>query len=511
MINYTPQGQLSLDLFEHPFEKELDKENRWVKLASIVPWDDLASIYCQKLEGSSGRKTVDVRLVLGALIVKHKLRLDDRGTVEMIQENMYIQYFCGYQTFSPKRPFDPSLFVDIRKRLGNKEFDAFNKTVIESSEGIKPKRTRIITQSGHRGNKQGGNNKPQEGVKSNKGSLKLDATVADQEITYPTDLKLLNSSREELERLAYLMHGHVGKGEKPRLYRRVARKAYLNIAKKKNKGPKLIRKGIKGQLQFIRRDLKVVDELYGTIKKRGMERLLIEKRDRQLISTIHEVYEQQLTMYKNNVRSHPDRIVNLYQPWVRPMPRGKDGSRTEFGSKINISEVDGFCRVNHLEWDNYNESCDLTNQVESYKELYGRYPKVVLADQIYLNRSNRKYLSNKNIQIVGKPLGRPPKVKLTSQQKYKKKKLAAQRNHVEGKFGQAKRGYGLNNVKAKLPETSESWIGAIFFVMNLTKLLKLVEKSKKLFAYVFRFFNSFIQDIFETRFAKQWKLNYQIL
>ncbi len=320
MINYTPQGQLSLDLFEHPFEKELDKENRWVKLASIVPWDELATIYCQNLKGSSGRKTVDVRLVLGALIVKHKLKLDDRGTVEMIQENMYIQYFCGYQSFSPKRPFDPSLFVDVRKRLGNKEFDAFNKTVIESSEGIKPKRTRIITQSGQRGNKSDGNNRPQEGAKSNKGSLKLDATIADQEITYPTDLKLLNSSREELERLAYLMHEHVGEGDKPRLYKRVARKAYLNIAKKKNKVPKLIRKGIKAQLQFIRRDLKVVDELYGTIKERGMEKLLIEKRDRQLIATIHKVYGQQSTMYKNNVRSHPDRIVNLYQPWVRPMP-----------------------------------------------------------------------------------------------------------------------------------------------------------------------------------------------
>ncbi len=136
----------------------------------------------------------------------------------------------------------------------------------------------------------------------------------------------------------------------------------------------------------------------------------------------------------------------------------------------------------------------------------------MLADQIYLTRVNRKYLSDRNIQIVGKPLGRPPKEKLTGQQKYKKKKLAAQRNHVEGKFGQAKRGYGLNNIKARLPETSESWIGAIFFVMNLTKLLKMVEECKEHFAYVFRiFFNSFIQDIFEAGGVNQWKLNCQAI
>ncbi len=76
-----------------------------------------------------------------------------------------------------------------------------------------------------------------------------------------------------------------------------------------------------------------------------------------------------------------------------------------------------------------------------------------------INRENRKYLNSKNIKIVGKPLGRPP---------VQQKQTATERNHIEGKFGQGKRGYGLNNIKARLPETSESWINAIFFVMNLS-------------------------------------------
>lgn len=473
MINYTPQKQLTFDMFETPFESVLDKDNRWVKLASLVPWDELAGIYCQKLNSTSGRKSIDVRLVIGALIVKHKLKLDDRGTVAMIQENMYIQYFCGYPTFNPGQPFDPSLFVDIRKRLGHKEFEAFNKAVIESSEGIKPKRSQIKTTDPEETEE---NTPSSPSSKSNKGRLKLDATIADQEITYPTDLKLLDTSREELERLIEVMHKEVGEGEKPRLYKRVARRSYLNIAKKKNKSNKLIRKGIKSQLQFIRRDLKVADDLYARVKKMNIDKIVLDKRDRLLIQTIHQVYHQQLTMYKNNERSHPNRIVNLYQPWVRPMPRGKDGNRTEFGSKINVSEVDGFCRINRLDWNNYNESGDLKEQVEDFRTLYGCYPKVLLADQIFLNRENRMYLKDKGIQIVGKTLGRPAKMKQTSQQKWKKKKLAAQRNHIEGKFGQAKRGYGLNNIKARLANTSESWIGAIFFVMNLTRLMELAEK-----------------------------------
>ncbi|WP_430932076.1 transposase [Saccharicrinis sp. 156] len=60
------------------------------------------------------------------------------GAFDMISENLYIQYFCGLKEFTVDSAFDPSLFVEIRKRMGGKEFDAFNKIVIEKSERIKP-------------------------------------------------------------------------------------------------------------------------------------------------------------------------------------------------------------------------------------------------------------------------------------------------------------------------------------------------------------------------------------
>ncbi|MCE5178569.1 MAG: transposase [Porphyromonadaceae bacterium] len=54
-------------------------------------------------------------------------------------------------------------------------------------------------------------------------------------------------------------------------------------------------------------------------------------------------------------------------------------------------------------------------------------------------------------------------------QKRKERREAAERNQVEGKFGQGKRGYGLNDIRARLATTSNSWIGAIIFVMNLIR------------------------------------------
>ena len=100
------------------------------------------------------------------------------------------------------------------------------------------------------------------------------------------------------------------------------------------------------------------------------------------------------------------------------------------------------------------------------------YPEVVIVDRLYLNRDNRKWLKSRSIRYSGKPLGRPPKIEKTAYQKRKEKKEQASRNHIEGKFGQAKNGYNLNKIRARLKETSESWICGIFFIMNLTRLVK---------------------------------------
>jgi hypothetical protein len=55
MINYTPSNQLTLEGFSHPFENELSPENRWVKLAEVVPWDELAIVCANSLDPVRGR------------------------------------------------------------------------------------------------------------------------------------------------------------------------------------------------------------------------------------------------------------------------------------------------------------------------------------------------------------------------------------------------------------------------------------------------------------------------
>ena len=489
MIRYTPANQLTLDGFVHPFDQELRRDNKWVLLAALIPWDDLAGVYARSLNSDSGRLSVDIRMVIGALIVKHRLGLSDRDTVDQISENIYIQYFCGLKSFQASLPFDASLFVDIRKRMGAVAFDSFNDLVIARTEQLKPPSKRLMQEdSGEEppgqepmGPDQAteadiapGRTAEKEAEVAHKGKLKLDATVADQQIQYPTDLGLVNKCREESERLIDLLYKRSELDTKPRTYRRKARGQYLDIAKKKNKSRKAIRKAIGQQLRYLRRNLKTINKLLDML---AGEKFPLSSRDQRIFWVVQLIYNQQLFMYETKTHSCPDRIVNIYQPYVRPIVRGKDKANVEFGSKISISECNGYSKVDHISWDAFNESGDL--KMQKYRLTFGCYPEVVLADRIYLTRENRKWLKALGIRISGKPLGRPPKEQLSPYQKRKQRKERNQRNHVEGKIGQGKNGYGLNKIKARRQDTSESWISAIFLVMNLVNLLKVAEKYAK--------------------------------
>jgi hypothetical protein len=505
---------MSIEEFKTPFQIKLDKENRWIKLGNLLPWDALASIYYRSMSADMGAPAIDARIVIGAMIIKHKLKLDDRETIETIRENMYMQYFLGLKEYIYQDVFDRSLFTTLRYRLGADKFDAMTRQIILTSEGKYEAAKKDLDDDDNdvKDNKSDNDNKqvnttvnqiasepePKKNVtenmpKGNKGILIADATVADQMIAYPTDLGLLSRSREESERLIDELCKTLDIADKPRTYRRLARKQYLNVAKKKNKTKNELRKAIGGQLRYLRRNLKSINGLLD--KAPGMN-FPLETRDQRIYWVIQHIYDQQAKMYKEHIHSVDNRIVNIYQPYVRPIVRGKDKTQVEFGAKLGVSIQNGYARINTLSWEAYNEGSDLKKQVEDYRRLNGYYPKVVITDKIYGNRENRQWLKDLGVRYSGKSLGRPSAKYQTPYRKRKLKEEQGMRNEVEGKFGQGKNGYNLSSIRARSARTSESWIAAIFFVMNLVKFSKefLFSFLKTVFASIFPMQNIFVQQ-----------------
>ena len=470
MIKYTSTKQLSIEEFKTPFYYGLDKNNRWSRLASQIPWDDFAMIYAKALCEDFGRPALDARIVIGALIIKHKKGLSDEETIEEIKENPYLQYFIGYEEFSHKPPFDPSLFVTLRDRLGIDAFESLNQAFIEGVRKSEEKSPSPKKKSNSKDDTDSGDPSPEE--PDRQGKLILDASVAPQDIKFPTDLDLLNDAREHTERIIDELWEPVPGKRKPRTYRRIARNDYLSVVKLKKKSAKVLRTSIRKQLNYNRRNIRTIKKM---LNPELGKPLPLSHRDLRTFWIVEEIYRQQKQMYDRKVHSVSDRIVSIAQPYVRPIVRGKSKNHTEFGAKISASLVDGYVFLDHLSWDAFNEGTDLVTQVERYKHRFGYYPEAVIADTIYGTQKNRKYLRGLGIEFSGKALGRPPK--LTEQEakmaRNKHKAQARLRNGIEGKFGEGKRKYDLDLVKAKTMNTSESWIAAVFFVMNLARWLRM--------------------------------------
>ena len=444
--------------------QKLDSNNSWIKLADRIPWDEFSKIYNKSLKKDFGRPAKDARLVIGAMIIKHKKGLPDEDVIPEIQMNPYYQYFVGLKAFTHQPIFDPSLFVTLRKRLGKDAFEALNHSFIEEVTQIEREEKKAKRL---KGKKKSDDDSDTSDSLSHHGQLIIDAVVAPQEIKHPTDLNLLNDAREHTERLIDLLWESEPGKRKPRTYRRKARKEYLSIIKKKRKPQNQLRAAIRGQLNYLRRNIKTIK---GLLHPYSGGPLPFDRQDLKLWWVIQELYRQQRIMHESDTHSIKDRIVNLRQPHVRPIVRGKAGRDTEFGAKLSCSLVDDYVYLDHLDWNAFNESQDLMDQVKRYYERFGFYPESVLVDHIYGTRENRQKLKELGIRFCGKQLGRPPK--RTPAQKRALRKELAIRNRIEGKFGEGKRKYQLDCVQTKLQDTSESWIANVLFVMNLAAWMR---------------------------------------
>jgi hypothetical protein len=204
----------------------------------------------------------DARLVIGGVIIKHKLCLSDVETVPQIQENPYLQYFVGLPGYQATAPFAPSLLVEIRKRMGEAVFEGFHRAIIEAHEGKKPVKPepQAPTDAALRCEPGAGpteekpsdfpeatfeQTEPEAMEPAHRGQLILDATVVEQAIRFPTDLSLLNEAREFSEQIIDTLCVNLKVDHKPRTYRRKARSAYLALAKQTRPGRKTLRRRLK--------------------------------------------------------------------------------------------------------------------------------------------------------------------------------------------------------------------------------------------------------------------------
>lgn len=451
---YKPidKSQHSFLDFNQPLGLHMNPDNRWVKMADSIPWDEFEIKYAGLFPSLTGNVAKPLRMALGALIIQQRFQFSDRELVEQITENPYLQYFIGLSGYREEPPFDASTLVLFRKRITMDMLIEANEYILSSKDDHKNPPS------------SGSSGESHESETENKGTLTLDATCAPAHIRYPQDISLLNEGREFLEGMIQHFCRYYGL-PLPRRYKRQARKAYLAFAKSKKHTAKKVRAAIRKQLGYVRRDL-------GYLEQYMSDGNIPDKKDIPKYLTILKLYEQQKYMYEHKVHSVPDRIVSISQPWLRPIVRGKVTAPVEFGAKFDLSlDMEGYGRIEKISFDPYNEGASLQEASERYKKRTGHYPERILADQIYRTRENRKYCKEHGIRLSGPKLGRPS-VTVSQTDKKQEYQDNTDRIEIERTFSLSKRCYGMGLIVTKLKETQLTSIALSVFVTNLFKIQK---------------------------------------
>jgi len=315
-----------------------------------------------------------------------------------------------------------------------------------------------------------------------------DATCYESYVRYPTDVKLLWESVEWLHSQIVSLCIYL-KSPRPRNKFKDIKKAYLSFSKMKKRRYKK-RRGMQ------RRLLNLLDKLMGQItpligfwKTSNRSGFAVNLRGKQLVkpavkpnfferlSLIKKVYNQQKLHFERPDLSIPNRIVSLDKAYLRPIVRGKETKRVEFGKKVHKMMVGGIGFIEHWDYNAFHEGVRAIKTIHKHRKYFGKCSHFG-GDAIYATNKNRSYCSKHHIFTSFKRKGRAAKHE--DQNHLMRSLIAKERATVlEGSFGNEKNHYALKKIKARTEHTENAWIFFGMMCANAMKIVKIRAKRTK--------------------------------
>ena len=439
MVYRQSPHQLTFESFGCGLSTPLSPENEWVQLADVFPWKELDEAYQLEFPKNSGRAAKPFRMLYGAGLIQNRMGLTDRGIVDAIRDTPAYQYFIGLSEYQAKAPFSYSSLCHFRKRIADLSElirNIINDWLRAKIEALVPFKVDVMI---------------------------TDATAIPVKIRFPQDTSLLNQARKSLEDMAIDM-AHQLDVPNPRMHKRVAKQVWTAFSRHPKRQRQAVRKQVKAQLQYIRRDLRFINEFIDA-------GATLDPKQANRLGVIRILFDQQWFMFTNKIHHVEDRIVSLQQPYIRPIQRGKAKAKTEFGVKIDASLSEGIVDIERFDFSNFNESKDFEATLDHYFDIHGHYPDEVLADTLYRNRKNMKLCKDLGIAICGPRLGAKPK-HVDAEQRRKDTDAENRRGAIERRFAFLKGSVGLDLVNTRTVESLAVKIDQAVVLSNVLTYLR---------------------------------------
>lgn len=415
----------------------LFKETPLGKIYQSLPWQELAACLPKENDGPGAPRWFSNRGMLGLMFLKAYLSISDEKLIERFNTDWSLQLFCGKLLSDDEQIRDKAILSRIRTY------------VAEHADWQEIQRVLI-------------NHWTQD--MNDTHVLLMDATCYESYIRYPTDVKLLwESCHWVFEKQLFRWCKFLGT-KRPRSKYNEQKLKQLNYERKRRKSQKLGKKRKGALLYLLEKGLRQLQEV---LNAAGMP--LLNQKERDYLKTIRKVLLQQKWMEENPGKSAKDRIVSLPKPYVRPIVRGKENKRVEFGMKVHTLQVDGICFIDAMDFKAFNECKRLKISTLKHKQLFGELHQLG-ADRIYATNENRRYLTSKKIFSCFPKKG--PKTEGKAEKELRSLISNKRATVMEGSFGNHKQHYGATKVKARGEKREKLWVFFATMTANAVKISK---------------------------------------
>lgn len=337
------------------------KQTQLGKVYESIPWDQLSDLLPEEHRGPGAPRWFSAKGMFALMFLKAYLKISDQKLIDRFNTDWSLQLFCGKLLRDDQKIRDNAIVSRIRSFLAEQV------DLMELQDIL----IRHWKRNMH-----------------NTHVLLMDASCY---VRFPTDVKLLwESCQWVFEKQLYRWCRHLSIKRPRSKYREQKQKQQAYDRRRK----KPYRLGMKRKRSLVYLLEKGLHQLQDFFNSHPDIRLSVQ--EKEYIRTIRRVLEQQRFLLTHPAKELKDRIVSLPRPYIRPIVRGKENKRVEFGMKVHMLQVDGICIIDKLDFNAFNESTRLRFSVLKHRSLFGQCNQLG-ADRIYATNKNRRYLTDQKI------------------------------------------------------------------------------------------------------------------
>ncbi|MEW5980241.1 MAG: ISNCY family transposase [Acidobacteriota bacterium] len=447
-----------------PDYKKVLWEPWMLKVDEVLENDKLVEIVHKALQqrhpqsGTRGRKATPAETVLRLLVLKHLKNWSYETLEKEVRPNLVYREFTriGGETVP-----DAKTMVRWGTALGPKVIRQIHEKVVEASQ-----QTRVVQGS----------------------KLRVDTTVVETNIRYPTDSGLLGDGVRVLTRTMKRIEQEAGKvGTRLRSRVRSVKHRLIEISRAaKGRGQQAQEKIERGYQklmettrQVVRQAKTFVEEVASGIKQAttplGDIRLKVWAEQLKHFSQLTErVLEQTKARVIEGNTHFKEKLLSLFEEHTEAIRKGKAAKPTEFGKMVKIQEAEHQIITDYEVFEKRPIDADLLlPSIETHENLLDRLPRLVAADAGFFSADNQTKAQEKGVEKLAVPNKKTrSKAQWANQRQRWFRRAQRWRVGCEGRISVLKRKHGLLRCRYHGMAGMERWVGLGAIANNLIQIGK---------------------------------------